>query len=727
MKRRVGLEEEKLLQSIDILREGDLRKLVDARIKEFKEIDRYSSDTIFNELCFCILTANFNAEKCIRIQKEIGNGFLTFSEDELTKKLVELGHRFPNTRAKYIIEARKYSDELKKIIQSEGIDARGWAIKNIKGLAHKEASLPYYEKILVIIDGRIDLVKIGDLFCQYNNGEFKSKKLETFSFNPKTLRYEIAPITNVIEHTYKKDLYKLHLSLGRNVVVSGDHSIFSSNGKEIIPVEVRKLNVGDFITIPRKLPIINSLEKELNLVNEFIKKNIYENIYLKSKEYCDFLRENYKTKINRKNQYVQHFRGIIPLEIISNLPKEAYSNDTLKKFNVKISFKSSPNTIKSIINLNKDFFWILGLLIAEASVTKNPIEITLGLEEYKRFKKLNNLLSKVFRVTVKEYKPKHRNVYISKIHNLGFFYLIRDIIEMKGISTTKKIPKIVLNASFSNIINFLQGYWEGDGWKKSKSYFSVSTNSDNLAQGLLIILLMVGINARFCIKKSGGYKPTKSNTIDFSGIIQPYDIKNTVSINKTEVIPYAGKVLHDVHKQLKIKTKVNGKHTTLFNKIMRWKHINQPSREKLREVIIDIEKYRSCEDLKKLKKLVNSDLTFVKIRKIEKVPYNRKYVYDLEIAKKGKNFQNFVGGFGEVCLHNSHFLRNIGFDDFAIIDFHIIDVLVTYNLIERPKTLTKRKYLEIENTLRDIAKQTNLTLAELDLYLWYIETGKILK
>jgi len=75
----------------------------------------------------------------------------------------------------------------------------------------------------------------------------------------------------------------------------------------------------------------------------------------------------------------------------------------------------------------------------------------------------------------------------------------------------------------------------------------------------------------------------------------------------------------------------------------------------------------------------------------------------------------------------SHFLRNIGFDDFAIIDFHIIDVLVTYNLIERPKTLTKRKYLEIENTLRDIAKQTNLTLAELDLYLWYIETGKILK
>jgi N-glycosylase/DNA lyase len=75
----------------------------------------------------------------------------------------------------------------------------------------------------------------------------------------------------------------------------------------------------------------------------------------------------------------------------------------------------------------------------------------------------------------------------------------------------------------------------------------------------------------------------------------------------------------------------------------------------------------------------------------------------------------------------SHFLRNIGFDDYAIIDFHIIDLLVKYNIIKRPKSLTNNKYLEIEEALREIAEKTNLTLAELDLYLWYMETGKILK
>ena len=73
------------------------------------------------------------------------------------------------------------------------------------------------------------------------------------------------------------------------------------------------------------------------------------------------------------------------------------------------------------------------------------------------------------------------------------------------------------------------------------------------------------------------------------------------------------------------------------------------------------------------------------------------------------------------------FLRNIGYTDYAIIDFHIIDLLVSYNLILKPKTLTRNKYLEIEKILKNIGKELNLNLAELDLYLWYLETGKILK
>ncbi len=75
----------------------------------------------------------------------------------------------------------------------------------------------------------------------------------------------------------------------------------------------------------------------------------------------------------------------------------------------------------------------------------------------------------------------------------------------------------------------------------------------------------------------------------------------------------------------------------------------------------------------------------------------------------------------------SHFLRNVGFENYAIVDFHIVDILEKHNLIEKPKTLTKNKYLEIENILKKLADKLKMSLGELDLYLWYLETGKVLK
>lgn len=78
---------------------------------------------------------------------------------------------------------------------------------------------------------------------------------------------------------------------------------------------------------------------------------------------------------------------------------------------------------------------------------------------------------------------------------------------------------------------------------------------------------------------------------------------------------------------------------------------------------------------------------------------------------------------------SSHFLRNVGVDRFAIIDFHIIDLLARHGAIAKPrsKSLSKKTYLDIEKKLAPVAKKAGLSQGELDMYLWFIETGKILK
>jgi len=84
-----------------------------------------------------------------------------------------------------------------------------------------------------------------------------------------------------------------------------------------------------------------------------------------------------------------------------------------------------------------------------------------------------------------------------------------------------------------------------------------------------------------------------------------------------------------------------------------------------------------------------------------------------------------VKGFGMKVA--SHYLRNVGKPEHAILDFHIINLLEKEGLIKRPKTLTVKKYLEIEKVLYKVAREVNLPMGELDFYLWYIETGKVLK
>jgi len=76
----------------------------------------------------------------------------------------------------------------------------------------------------------------------------------------------------------------------------------------------------------------------------------------------------------------------------------------------------------------------------------------------------------------------------------------------------------------------------------------------------------------------------------------------------------------------------------------------------------------------------------------------------------------------------SHFLRNIGFKGYAILDKHIINSLHEFGVLktnEKPKN--NKEYLEIEQKFIDFSKQVGIDMDELDLLLWSRKNGRILK
>ena len=132
----------KLLSVIKELKNTNVRTIIDERIKQFERIKDLPIEEIFKELCFCLMTANCSAEKCIEIHEQIEDDFLKFSELELSSRFKQLGYRFPNVRSKYILGARDSIQELEQVLNSTIMekDLRDWLVKNIKGLGYKEGS-----------------------------------------------------------------------------------------------------------------------------------------------------------------------------------------------------------------------------------------------------------------------------------------------------------------------------------------------------------------------------------------------------------------------------------------------------------------------------------------------------------------------------------------------------------------------------------------------------------
>ncbi len=76
----------------------------------------------------------------------------------------------------------------------------------------------------------------------------------------------------------------------------------------------------------------------------------------------------------------------------------------------------------------------------------------------------------------------------------------------------------------------------------------------------------------------------------------------------------------------------------------------------------------------------------------------------------------------------SHFLRNIGRKNLVILDRHILKNMVTSGALDKiPHSLSRKSYLEIERKFKKLAKESSISVDELDLLFWSFETGEVFK
>jgi N-glycosylase/DNA lyase len=111
---------------------------------------------------------------------------------------------------------------------------------------------------------------------------------------------------------------------------------------------------------------------------------------------------------------------------------------------------------------------------------------------------------------------------------------------------------------------------------------------------------------------------------------------------------------------------------------------------------------------------------------------------NLELRRKLKSFRHpierrdwlaqekRIKGLG--YKESSHFLRNIGIRGYAILDKHVMSCLHDLQIVENAKSpATRARYLEVEEKLKLVARDLKIDFDELDLVLWSMKTGEVLK
>jgi UDP-glucuronate decarboxylase len=381
------------------------------------------------------------------------------------------------------------------------------------------------EQVLVFNDGNLYLETIEKYVNNLERKKiitpFKTKEIFVPSLNFKNYKIELKRVKAVIKHNYEGDAYELKLSYGRQVNVTGDHSVFTinSNGDpEAVPV--RKIKKGDYVAIAKRLPVLEKDIGAINLYEELIRntdklERLWDYV-IYDKKLKSIIEQN-KSKIyeildcsgrfkavRQKNEYFCIFNryrkeSFLPVYVLYRL---CGMNVNLEDAKIRIGKAGahiySPNKIK----ITDDVLWLIGFFMAEGCsyFKKNKSAFISFCSEESLLRKARNILEKVFGVHVvfirygKYGKP--ASIYI---HSKVLYFIFNKIFNILNINE-KGMPSWIIQLPLQRLKFILEGYKDGDGThsgKKVGNELCFDTKSKKVAHCLNMILLRFGIVASF--------------------------------------------------------------------------------------------------------------------------------------------------------------------------------------------------------------------------------------
>ncbi|MBS3159330.1 Flp pilus assembly complex ATPase component TadA [Candidatus Woesearchaeota archaeon] len=449
-----------------------------------------------------------------------------------------------------------------------------------------------------------------------------------------------------IKHKIKKDVYEITTATGRKIKVTKDHSLFSAGGKglkEVKPTELKENN--SFIAVPRSLPIDTKPIEEINLIDHLNKfkefflsgepiKKIFQKYTLKDLKVS---RSKYKWWKNNNLIRIDNF-----LRININ-----FSTKELKEIKIKTKNKVS---IPIIFKITPEFLQYSGLWLGDGcydNYNKNVVIISNTDKECRDLIKdiANNLGS--------NYSIMTDNGVSIRIHNRIFYRFMKEVLELKGYSNTKKIPEFIFNLSNDQIKHFIKGYFSADGWIR-KNEICCASQSYELLEDLQTLLLRQGIIAR--INKHTRQDRCIDMAISSNQNIQKFKEIGFLQKRKNiKLNAYNKPAKHNCSDIIPLTKPQLDRLNNLINNRLQWQYksqINNLGRDYLQRIAPPGSEFND---------LSHNDILWDKVVKIKKVSSDEIEVFDLSIPKYEKFLCNniFVHNTRELKLEHENWLPSV--------------------------------------------------------------------
>ncbi len=571
------------------------------------------------------------------------------------------------------------------------------------------------EKILIKENGIVRSVKIGEFVDKFIKSEegvenITSLKTETPSFDSYSYKIEWKPISHLIKHKLDGPIYKVTLETGREVKVTGDHSLFVLDTENLVvkPKETREIKEGEYVVVAKRLPNQEKKIEEINIFDyipyEIAKKHrwyVYnlekevfnlvksmgKEIKIKNHSYFYFPNINIKLRSDHLSQYEK--KRMLPFYLILVL-KLTKKIDLKNCFIITYQVGGKSFKFPVIIPLDSNFARFFGFWIAEGHLHNRSIVFDFGIKEKEYVNEIKKISKKIFFRDAREIVDKKKNKIRVVIGSVILFYLFKGM----GIKTgakRKEIPFFVFNLDDNIKLEFLKSLYQGDGcFIRSKKALVYTTVSKQLGIDLLFLNLMKDLFSTISFKKRKGLGKRASNIF----IISTYGKELNklwfdISSQRKSWCKYTGipsiliKTLgriedlperirrEDAKNYLRFKqNRTNEAYLTILTSAFdsrkidvynRNFYISQLEKSGLISrngnflVLTDYGK-EFLWKLEKLKRIINSDFCFLKVKKIEKIKPRKKCVYDISIP----NCENFISGLGGIVCHNSRGVQGLG-------------------------------------------------------------------